>query len=93
MVSRYMSDGGQCPPELGGNLFGKRTDKIEHERMGICASTKVSQDADNADQKGKQFLKVKKKHTNFCGQHIFKYFFSPSFYSRSHFTIFFIFTP
>ena len=38
--------------------LGKRTDKIEHKRMSTCARIEVSQDADNADQKLKWFLKV-----------------------------------
>ena len=35
-------------------------DKIEHEGMGTCARIEISQDADNADQKVKWFLKVHK---------------------------------
>ena len=36
--------------------------KIEHEGIGTCASIEISQDADNADQKVKWFLKVPKKY-------------------------------
>ena len=82
-----MSNHGHCLPELRHN-FGKRTDKIEHEKIG--ARTEVSQDEDNSDQKVKWFLKFK-KYTNFCGEHIFNYLF-PSFNSPSHFTNFTIFT-
>ena len=40
----------------------KRTDKIKHEEMGTCARIAISQDADNADQKVKSFLKVNKRY-------------------------------
>ena len=36
----------------------KRTDKIEDEEIGTCARIEICQDADNADQKVKWFLKV-----------------------------------
>ena len=58
--------------------LGKRTNKIEHEGIGACARIEISQDADNADQKVKCFLKVH-KHTNFCGKHIFNFLFSQVF--------------
>ena len=38
----------------------KRKGKIEREKIGSCARTEISQDADNADQKVKWFLKVPK---------------------------------
>ena len=34
--------------------------KTEHEGIGTCARTEVSQDADNTDQKVKWCLKVRK---------------------------------
>ena len=34
--------------------------KIEHEGSGTCVRTEISQDADNADQNVKWFLKVRK---------------------------------
>ena len=40
----------------------KRIDKIEHEGMGTCAITKISQDADNADEKLQWFLKFHKTY-------------------------------
>ena len=46
----------------GGILPWKRTDKIEHEGMGTCAGTEISQDADKAHQKVKWFLKVHKTY-------------------------------
>ena len=53
MVSRYTSNDGHRLPELGYNFFlGKRIDKSEYERMGTCARIEISQDADNAEQKG-----------------------------------------
>ena len=44
----------------GGGQFnlGKRTNKIEHDGIGTCASIEISGDADNAEQKVKWFLKV-----------------------------------
>ena len=56
MVTRYMSNDGHCLSELGKIYYEKFIDKIEHE------GTEISQDADNADQKVKWFLKVDKTY-------------------------------
>ena len=40
--------------------LGKRTEKIKHDKIGTCAGIEISQDADNADQKVKWFLKAHK---------------------------------
>ena len=39
-----------------------RKRQIEHEKIGTYAGIKISQDADNADQTGKWFLKVHKTY-------------------------------
>ena len=76
-----MSNDRHCPSELGGGggggqlYLGKRINKIEHEGMGTCGRIEVSQEAENADQKVKWFLKVH-KNRNFCGKHVFSYLFS-----------------
>ena len=46
--------------------------------MGTYARIETNEDADNADQKVKWFLKVH-KHTSFCGKHIFNHIFSQVF--------------
>ena len=47
----------------GGAISPWKTDRQhEHERMGTCASIEICQDTDNADQKGKWFLKVHKAY-------------------------------
>ena len=56
-----MPNYGHCLTELGGG-FGKCIDKIEHERMGTYARIEMSQDADDADQKVKWFMKVHKAY-------------------------------
>ena len=64
-----MSNDGHCPPELAGNFYlGKHVDKIEHERMCICARIEISQNADNTDRKVKWFLKVSKTYKIFVGR-------------------------
>ena len=57
--------------------------KIEYEGIGTCARVEISQDADNADQKVKWFLKVYKTY-KLLGY--FQFSFLPSLYSASHFT-------
>ena len=44
----------------GGGGEGKTHIQIEHEGLGTCARIAISQDANNADQKIKWFLKVYK---------------------------------
>ena len=52
-----------CLPELGRNFTLKiGIDKSEHEGIGTCATTEISQDADNADKKVKWFVKVHKTY-------------------------------
>ena len=51
--------------DWGAFYLGKRIDKIEHEEMGACARTEISQDTGNADQKVKRCLKVHKTYTLF----------------------------
>ena len=71
---------------LGGEFYlGKRMNKFEHEGMGTCARIEISEDADNANQKVKWFLKVHKTY-KLLWTAFFNYLFSPSFYSRSHYT-------
>ena len=65
--------------------------KIEYEGIGTCARIEISQDADNADQKVKWFLKVLRRYKLLWEACIFNFF--PSFHSGSHFTNFSIFTP
>ena len=91
MVSRYMSNNGQSSRAGGEFYLGKRTDKIEHEGMGICARIEISQYTDNADQKVKRFLKLQ-KHTNFCERNIFNYLFSQVF-TQVHILQTFRFSP
>ena len=75
MVSRYTSNDGHCVPELGGNFtLRKRIDKIEHEGMGACARTEISQDADNAGKKVKWFLEVHKTYKPLWEAHSSDYF-------------------
>ena len=67
-----------CLPELVGGGGGGilRMSKIEHEGINTCARIEISQDAGNADQKVKLFLKVQKMYkllweayfSNFCSQ-------------------------
>ena len=71
----------------GAIYFGKRTAKIEHEGMGTCARIEINQDADNADEKVKWFLKVHKTY-KLLWEAYFYFSFFPSFYSRSRFTNF-----
>ena len=69
--------------------------KIEHEEIAIFERIEISRDADNADnadQKVKWFLKVHKTY-KLLWEAYFKVFIFPSFYSRSNFTNFPIFTP
>ena len=65
--------------------------KIKYEGIGTCARIELSQDADNADQKVKWFLKV---HTTYklLREAYFQFSFSLSFYSGSHCTNLSIFT-
>ena len=65
--------------------------KIEHEEIGTCARIEIRQDAGNADQKIKWFLKVHKTY-KLLREACFRLSFSPSFYSHSHFTNISIFT-
>ena len=65
--------------------------KIEYEGIAICARIE-SQDADNADQKVKCFLKVRKRYKLLWEACLFSIFVFPIFYSGSHFTKFSIFT-
>ena len=88
-----MSNDRHCLPELGEQFHhGKRMNKIEYEGIGTCAKIEISQDADNADQKVKWFLKFHKAYKLLWGAY-FQFSFFPSFYSGSHFTDFSIFTP
>ena len=87
-----MSSDRHCLPELGQFYLGKRMNKIENEGIGICARIEMSQDADNADQKVKWFLKVHKTY-EFLWEACFQFSFFPPFYLGSHFTNFSIFTP
>ena len=75
----------------GAILPWKAYEEIELEGIGTCARIEISQDADNADQKLKRFLKVHKAYT-LLWEAYFQFSFFPSFYSRSHFTNFSIFT-
>ena len=45
--------------------LGKRIDNIELEETGTCARIDISQNAVNADQKVKWFLKVHKRNIPF----------------------------
>ena len=63
--------------------------KIEHEGMGTCARTEIGQDADDANQKIKWFLKVHKTCKIFA-KHIFN-FLSSKFLFRFTFYKFFDF--
>ena len=67
--------------------LGKRTDTTEHKWISTCARIDISQDTDNADQKVKWFLKVRKTY-KFLWEASFQLSFSPSFYSGSQFTMF-----
>ena len=66
--------------------------KIDYKGTGTCARIEISQDADNADQKVKWFLKVHKTYKLLCEAH-FQFSFLPSFYSGSHFINFSILPP
>ena len=71
-----------CLPELGGSVYlRKRMNKIEYERIGACARTEISQDADNAYQKVFTFLKVHKTYT-LLWEAYFQFSFFPSFSVR-----------
>ena len=59
--------------------------KIEYEGIGTCARVEISQDADNADQKVKWFLKFYKTY-KLLWEGYFHFSFLPSLYSASHFT-------
>ena len=72
--------------------LGKRIDKIEHEGIGTCARIEINQDADNADQRVKWFLKVHKIY-KLLWEAYFQFSFSPRFYSGLHFAKFSSFTP
>ena len=51
------------PSRTGAQFYlGKRIDKIEHEEVGTCAETEISQDADNANQRIKWFPKLHKTY-------------------------------
>ena len=65
--------------------------KIKHEGIGTCTRIEISQDADNADQKVKCFLKGH-KHTDFCRKHIFNFLF-PKFIFQVHILQIFQFSP
>ena len=65
--------------------------KIEHEGTGTCVKIERIQDADNAEQKIKWFLKVHKTY-KLLWEAYFQFSFSHVFYSSSHFTNFSIFT-
>ena len=84
-----MSNDGHCLPEPRQNFI---LGNVEHEEIGTCARIEISQDADNAGQKVKWFLKVHKTLQTFVGS-IFLIIFSPSFYSCLRFTNFSMFTP
>ena len=45
--------------------IGKGMNKIEHEGICTCATIKISQDAGNADQKVKWFVKIHKAYKFF----------------------------
>ena len=49
--------------------------KIKYEGIDACARIEISEDAANADQKVKWFLKFHKTR-NFCGKHIFSFLLS-----------------
>ena len=48
---------------------------VTGHRMGTNASIEIGQDADNADQKVKWFMKVHKTY-RLCGKHIYNHLFS-----------------
>ena len=62
------------------------------EELKNCARIEINQDADNADQKVKWFLKVHATY-KLLWEAYFPLSFFPSFDSGSHFTNFSIFTP
>ena len=65
--------------------------RIEHEGIGSCARTEISQDADNTDQKVKWILKVDKTY-KLLWEAYFKFSF-PKFLFRFAFYKFFDFHP
>ena len=81
-----MSDDRRCLPELGGGGGGQ----FYHGKGMKCTCVRIEIGQD-ADQKVKWFLKFHKTY-KLLGKAYFQLSFFPSFYSGSHFTIFFIFT-
>ena len=66
--------------------------KFEYKWIGTCARIEIRQDADNADQIVKWFLKVQKT-LKLLWEACFQFSFFPSFSSGSHFKNFPIFNP
>ena len=82
-----MSNDGHRFPELVAFYLEKRMNKIEYEEIGTCARIEISQDADNADQKVKPFLKIHKTY-KLLWEAYFQYSSFPRFYAGSHITNF-----
>ena len=48
-IEAKWSNDRHCLSELGGSVYLRKCmNKIEYERIGACARTEISQDADNA---------------------------------------------
>ena len=91
-----MSNDGHCLAELGGGgggeggFLGKSMNKIEYEGIGTCVRIQISQDADNADQTVKWFLKVHKTY-KLLWENLFSTF--PQVFIHGHILQIFRFSP